>query len=408
VSDFEDRLAALDPAAEQSYQHQNIESMITRVTKLPSTSKGRTWRTFQLKVAGGLVASALLTTGAIAAISAGPSLSVLAIQGTNKTPTPLSDKATYNSTMQVYEEFSFSAGSGLDETTPTSPSYQLQIPANGSSEASRVAGIFGVSGAPVNTNGDGSDWTVTDVAGDSLDYQNSGVPQWSFTSASSGAVSDSQAVSIAALPDHSTVDALAQSYASKLGYGYSLSTPTFGTSTSGTVNADGSIKTAVSTSDVSYSVLVEGFSTDQTLSFSVDSNDVVLAASGPAFTLGPPVNYPLESPQAGISALNTMQENRFPSNATTPTTTSGGSTTTTAPSGPPIVNVTLNSDSLSLEAYQLTDGSTWLLPIYNYAGVATNPQGTSSSSTWSELAIDPSYVKVSAASPGGITHGVVN
>lgn len=411
MSDFEDRLAALDPAAERPYQHQNLESMISRVAHTPATSKGRVWRNFQLKFAGALVTSALLTTGAIATFSNGPSFAVLAIQGTNNTPAPLSSTAAPKSAIEIYEEFNFSAGSGLGTTTPSSPSYALQIPSSGSSEASRVAGIFGVKGTPVDTIGDGSDWTVTDAVGNSLDYQNSGVPQWNFVSVSSGAVKSSEAAALSALPDHSAVNALVQSYVSKLGYGYSLSAPTFGTSTSGTVNPDGSIKTAVGESNVTYNVLVNGVSSDQSLSFSVDSNDEVVAASGPAFTLGSPQNYPLESPQAGIAALNTIQRNRFPNSAATSTTQStanGGATNTTVPSGPPIVDVTLNSYSLSLKTFQVSTGSTWLLPVFSYARQTANTYGTSESSTWQQLALNPSYVKVSATSPSGITHGVVN
>jgi len=414
VSDFEDRLAALDPVAHQPYQHQNLESMIARVTQMPATSKGRVWRNFQLKFVGAAVASALLTSGAIATFSNGPGFAVLAIQGVNNSPAAQSPSAAPKSAMEVYEEFNFSAGSELGTTTPSNSSYALQIPSNGSSEASRVAGIFGVSGTPVDTNGDGSYWTVSDVAGNTLNYQNSTVPQWNFTSVSSGAVESTEAAAVSTLPDHSTVNALVQSYVSKLGYGFSLSSPTFSTSTSGTANADGSIKTAVGQSDVTYRVLVNGVSSDQLLSFSVDSNDEVVAASGPAFTVGSAQNYPLESPQAGISALNKVQQSRFPTNtspSTVPVGANGGSsaTTTTVPSGPPIVDVTLNSYSLSLETYQLRDGSMWLLPIYTYAGGASNSYGTSSTSTtWNELAIDPTYVKVSAASPSGITHGVVN
>ena len=409
MSDFEDRLAALDPAAHQPYQHQNLESMIARVTRMPATSKRRVWRNFQLKFAGAVVTSALLTTGAIATFSNGPSFAVLAITGTHNVPTPLSSAPPFSSAMQTLEEFNFSAGSGLSATTPSSPSYALQIPSSASSEASRVATIFGVNGRAVNS---GSDLIVRDAAGNTLVYRNVGVPQWNFVSASSGAVKNSEAAALSVLPDHSAVDALVKTYVSKLGYGFSLSTPTFGTSTSGTLNPDGSVKTSVGVIDVNYTVLINSVNTDQSISFSVDSNDEVVAASGPAFTLGSPQNYPLESPQAGISALNTVQVSKFPNNATASTTqtSANGSSAAapTVPSIPPIVDVTLNSLSLSLKTYQLADGSTWLLPVYSYAGEAANSYGTSSSSTWNELAIDPSYVSVSAASPSGVTHGPVN
>jgi len=411
VSDFEDRLAALDPAAGQPYEHQNLDAMISRVTRQSVASKSRVWRNFQLRMAGALVASALLTTGAIATFSSGPGLAVLAIAGTNHTPaqygaTKLTTNTPMGSAMEIYEEFNFSAGSGLSSSTPSSPSYPLQSPADGSSEAARLATIFGVSGTTTNTNGDGTDWTITDAAGDSLNYENTSVPEWYFTSASSGTAASSDAASLSSLPSNASVDALAQSYVAKLGYGYDLSTPSFGTSTTSTLNADGSTASAVSTNDVSYSVIFDGFNTDEQLNFSVDSNDNVVSASGPAFSIGAPVNYPLQSLQSGVAGLNAAQQSKFPSSSTAPTTgasAAGDDTTTTSSSGPPIVNVSLDSYTLTLATYELTDGSVWLLPVYSYAGTATSADGTSYTSSWDELAIDPSYVSVSAASTVGPT-----
>ena len=418
MSDFEDRLAALDPTAGQPYEHQNLESMISRVTRQSVVTKSRVWRNFQLKMAGALVASALLTTGAIATFSSGPGLAVLAIAGTNHTATNDAN-ARYtaaqvpSSAMQIYEEFNFSAGSGLGSSAPSSPSYLLQIPTNAASEAARLATIFGVSGTPVDTNGDGSDWTIIDAAGNSLNYVNTGVPEWYFGSSSSGTAASSDAASLSTLPSNSSVDAIAQSYVSKLGYDFSLSTPSFSTSTTSRLNTDGSTASAVSTTDVSYNVILDGFSTDEQLNFSVDSNGDVVGASGPAFSIGAPVNYPLQSLQDGVAALNAVQQSKFPIGASTPSagpsTNAGGSTaTTTVPSGPPIVNVTVDSYTMTLGTYQLTDGSVWLLPVYNYAGQVTNVGSTTYTSSWDEIAIDPNYVSISATSTSGPTKGVVN
>jgi hypothetical protein len=407
VSDFEDRLAALDPAAAAPYQHRDLESMITRVTRQSASAKGRAWRNFQLKVAGAVVASALLTTGAIATFSSGPSLAVLALAGANHPPAAFSTSVA-GSAMEIYEEFNFSAGAGLSTQAPTSPSYQLQIPANGSAEAARLATIFGVSGTPVNTNGDGSVWTVTDPAGDTLVYQNSGVPEWNYTAASSGPSSSSEAASLSALPSNAATDALARSYIQQLGYGYSLSDPSFGTSTTSQLNTDGSTASAVSTNDVSYAVLFQGITMNEQINFSVNANNTVADASGPAFSVGSPVNYPLQSPQAGVAALNAAQQSKF---ANTTTSTSGATTdagpSTTTPSGPPIVNVTLNASSVTFGVYELTDGSVWLLPVYSYSGNATSASGTTATGTWSELAIDPSYV-AGSANATAVNHGVVN
>jgi hypothetical protein len=57
----------------------------------------------------------------------------------------------------------------------------------------------------------------------------------------------------------------------------------------------------------------------------------------------------------------------------------------------------LTSDTISLATYQLTSGALWFLPVYDYRGQVTNANGMVSSGTWSELAIDPSYVHVGSS-----------
>jgi hypothetical protein len=76
-------------------------------------------------------------------------------------------------------------------------------------------------------------------------------------------------------------------------------------------------------------------------------------------------------------------------------------TTTTVP----VVDVTLDADTVSYETFQLTDGSVWMLPIYNYTGLVTNADGSSYTGTWSTIAVDPTYIQVPASSAGGINPG---
>jgi hypothetical protein len=172
-----------------------------------------------------------------------------------------------------------------------------------------------------------------------------------------------------------------------------------------------------STADLSFTIDVAGASTDQTVNFSVDANNNVVSASGPAFDVGAATNYPLESLSAGLSALNAEQQSRFPGTATGggssgsgPSTSSGvnpggSSTTSPTPPGPPVANVVLDGYSIALQTYQLTDGSLWLLPMYIYTGTETRADGSTSTGTWSELAVDPTYVHVSGP---GSSHGVIN
>lgn len=410
MSDFEDRLAALDPAAGVPYEHRDLDSLISRITAQPVRTKSRLWHNIELKVASTLIAASMVTAGAVAVFQgAGAGLPVLAIQSTSGAHSLKSASLPTAGAMQIYEEFNFIPGPGLTKNTPTSPSYELQIPSSGSDEAARVAKVFGVSGSPVNTSSGGVDWTVTSSSGSSLDYANSWIPEWTYAASPATMSTDFLPSD---LPSQSTLANDVQRYLAKLGYDYTLSAPSFGTTTS---TSNTTTPGSTSTADVTYSVAVDGMSTDQYVSFSVDANNNVVNASGPAFSVGSSLVYPLQSLAAGVAALNVEQQSKFPvpsPQASPPTTGSGlnagGTNSSTTPSGPPIVNVALNADSLSLETYQLTDGSMWLLPVYDYTGVETNLDGSTSSGTWYELAVDPSYVHVTNSTGTGGTHGVIN
>jgi hypothetical protein len=192
-------------------------------------------------------------------------------------------------------------------------------------------------------------------------------------------------------------------YLRSLGFGYSIASPDFGTSTISETNANGD-PVSVSTADVTYTVVVGGVATDQSVSFSVNEHNQVLNASGPDVRVGPATNYPLQSPLAGVAALNAAQRAKYssPGNPASGTggstgSSSGGSSTGTTTAGPPVVNATLTSDTISLASYELTSGALWFLPVYDFRGEVTNTNGMVTSGTWSELAIDPSYVHVGSS-----------
>lgn len=418
MSDFDDRLAALDPAVGQPYRHPNLDGLITRITTQRVVARDHVWHRFQLKMAGALAASALLTVGAIAALQgAGTVLPLLSLQSTSHGGTALANPKPVFGVMAVYEEYHFTAERGLTTTAPTGLSYKLQIPSDQSTEAVRVAAIFGLVGPTLTISGSSSDTTITDSSGRSLDYESSGLPQWHYSlntaSVAPATASDS---SSAVMPSHATLEGDVSTYLAKLGYGYTISAPNFSISTITTTNADESTQESMNTESVTYTVDVEGIATDQPVEFSVDSNNNVIYASGPAFSVDSTSSYPLQSPVNGVAALNAEQLSRFPSkSSTTRTTPSGsstnagtGATTSTSPSGPPIVDVALTSASVLLEPYQLTNGTLWLLPEYKYVGGSTNADGTFSTSYWYELAVDPSYVQVSSNSSGVGTQGSIN
>jgi hypothetical protein len=390
-------------------------------------------------MAGSVALAATLTVGGIAALDgASPSLAVFALAlphsakspgtkfGTSRSPGPGSNM------LRIYEEFNFSAGSDLSADAGTGAAYELQLPAVASAEDARIAAIFGVTGTPVDTNNDGQDFTVTDSSGNYVDYQTyDTVPQWAYSVAIPQAAGTSSTTSdgtTVAMPSQSTVNGDVQNYLRQLGYGYQVSNPQFSTSNNVTTSP-GQPTVTTNEEEATYSVTVDGQMTDQYFDYTVDQNNNVVSAYGPAFSVIPAVNYPLQSPAAGVAVLEAQQQSYFASNnsgqstgpgssttpltsgpndstpATPPSVTATNVTTTTTPSGPPIVDVTLDAETISYQTYQLTDGSVWMLPIYNYTGVVNNTGESTYTGTWSTIAVDPTYIQVSTSSSGGINPG---
>lgn len=395
MSDFEDRLTALDPAAGQPYQYRDLDALITRITSQPVVAKSRRWQGIHLRISGTLLAGALVVAGAVA-LNGTSGLPVLALQSTTATHTPQRFAPASSSAMAIDETLHFTPGPELNATSPTSHSYELAVPASAAVETARLATIFDVTGTPVNTSGDGVDWSVTNSSGATLDYANSGVPEWSYAAATSKLPTDAP---VSDLPSQTTLASDVQRVVAKLGYGYTISSPNFATTTS----SDSTTMSSTSTRDVTYTVDVDGTNTDQTLSFSVDSNNDVVNASGPAFAVASTLNYPLESAVEGVDALNAAHANSLPS--TSPLSSTPSTSPASSPTSSPVVQITLNNDSLALETYQLTNGSLWLLPEYEYQGEGTGLDGSPTSGTWYALALEPSYVHVSTNASGVTTHG---
>ena len=444
MSEFHERLVAADPAAGPSYAHHDPESMVSRIVARNPVRRRNVLRDFQLKMAGAVTMATVLTVGGIAALDAAvPGLPILALASAHaKASTPGAASkdgvGTFSTIMRVYEQYNFTAGSGLSANASTGNAYHLALPTSGSAEASRIASIFSVSGPPVNTNGDSTNWTVTDPSGPSVSYDHyGGVPIWYYQSASTasfapspsaGADSGIEAVPAQAMPNRAVVESDVKGYLSRLGYGYQLSSPQFSSSVGTTAGPD-QVTTTTNWATVDYGVLVDGTRTDQSVRFTFDASNQLVSASGPAFSADAPVNYPLQSPVAGVAVLNAQQRSYFTSSgapsgapsgtggtvaptgsgpvtqdATNPSSVSSGTSTGTVPSpgptdtttttGPPIVDVTLDSVDVTLQSYTLTDGSVWLLPIYTYTGNVTPSHGTSYHGTWSTIAVDPAFVQV--------------
>jgi hypothetical protein len=394
VGDIEDRLRALDPAAHQPYHHADLDAMISRVTAVSLAPENRAWRNFKVKMASAVVASALITAGAVTAFTTGPALAVLALAPQHVAPTMATEATAptyeqFESPMRLDQKLEFAAGPRLDSATPSSNAYLLSLPDIPSTEAIRIANVFGVAGATTLT-GTNAIVTVNGSNAETLTYSDLNVPQWTLSATTSAPLSDSPASALAALPSNETAAKDAQRYINALGYNYGLSAPSFGTTTSSNTGASGA-KGSWSTVDVSYNVLVNGVATHMSVMFSIDATNTVVSASGPAFNVTSPTNYPLQSPTSAIAQLNAAQ-NRSSSNA----------------ASEPVAKVTIQSSTITLSNFVTADGNYWLLPTYQFSGDVANTNGSQSTGSWSDVAVDPSYLSPSTPSSITITSGNIN
>jgi hypothetical protein len=384
MSDINDRLAALDPAAHDPYRPRNLDEMIARiVTSSPSgAARSAWWQRVQLRIAGTLILGTLIGAGTAALVAGGPTLAALAIQ-TNVAHHP-GVFATENAA-QPYMETRFVPAASLSASSPASPSipsFRLNPPKDSAREAVRLASVFHIVGAAHRS---GNDWTVTSSSGAALDYQTSGTaPQWYYSSTSPKIAPATASSSVnVVMPSHATLNQDALVVLKRLGFNYSVASPVYSESTLSTTGAKGA-PSSQSQEEVSYTVTVRGFSTDQSVTFSVDSHNSLVYAQGPAFDVKSGTNYPLQPPLDGVNALNTLERSAFPN--------PGAGTSAARPA---VVRAQLTSASLSLATFRLQNGTSWLLPLYTFSGRVAQKSGTRTSRTWSEIPLTPSFVRLS-------------
>lgn len=376
MSDVEDRLAALDPAAHQPYRHANLDAMITRIVTAPGHAPSTRWQRIQARLAGGVIAATLVTALTLVATQGAPSLAALAIQRAITGPSASFATALPAST---HKDLHFSAGPEISAHAPAVASYKLERPTSARTESARLAALFGVSGTPKKSGDD--NWTVTSASGAVLNYDGLSVPQWYYSSTSPKVAPAEQSGSVSvAMPSHATLASDVHRFASELGYNYTLGAPSFSTATTSTTTPDGAPLTVFSET-ASYAVVVRGTTTDQSLSFTVGPTNALLDADGPAFRVSTGVHYPLESPLEGVAALRAEEQQ------------------SAAASKPPAARATITSDAVTLAPYELDSGALWLLPLYTYSGTI---EGVAR--TWSELAVEPTYVAGSSATSEGASN----
>jgi hypothetical protein len=153
---------------------------------------------------------------------------------------------------------------------------------------------------------------------------------------------------------------------------------------------------------VNYPVLVDGVTTDISVSLSFDSNGTLLWANGSVATFDRVGTYPLISERDGVDNLASdtpvIGIDRIAGGVASSSAVplpGGSDLSSDAVAAPPVIQVLITAAAIQLCTQQMTDGSVWLIPTYMYSGTATNPDGTTMESTWSTIAVDPTYLKIS-------------
>lgn len=130
--------------------------------------------------------------------------------------------------------------------------------------------------------------------------------------------------------------------------------------------------------NVAFQFAAGGLSTDQEIQVEYGPGAVVLTASGIIATATPSAAYPTISPTAAVGLL---------------TVESGG-----GEASQPIVTVDVDLATMTLATYELTDGTSCLLPTWSLSGPESGPTVAAGSTyTGSVLAVPAQYVQLAKA-----------
>lgn len=410
-----ERLAASDPAA-AGYAPRDLDAMLTRVVRTRAP-RDPAWRLFRLRVVGAAASAALLTGAGVTALGlAGPSLAVLDFAAAHPT-NGVAPSATGYKAMPLLRNWTFIAGASLSTQPGSGTVYSLGPADTGAAPLSEAASALGLDiGTPTTT--DGSTYASTSAGYTSWLSVSSGYSAWGILSTSPAATPGSDTVS--STPT-TAFDARAVTDATALGAQVGApSDAALGPDPSGPVV-------------VSLPLLVGGLPTPFTYDFEFASDGTLLGADGVSVATTAMGDYPLLSPAAGVSQIAAQLYLVAPGVSegfTAPFATVGGTSSsapppqnppadsagssapsvtapstvappptepTTIPSGDattstiPAVPVTITSATEAYGVFPMTDGSTLLLPVYDYTG--TDPSGDSLS--FRVVAVDPSYLDLS-------------
>jgi hypothetical protein len=415
---FDELLADNDPMKNEPYGRHDVASMVARIVR-PRTEKiSRVVPKFRRLWLAAVASSSATTVGLVALFGSFGSLPVLTLGAAPASQTPKVDGA-----MVIYARYQFLADSSLSVGDISAAAYQVVNPTDGEAEVKALAQHFGMRENVDVAKVDGN-WTATDTHGANVTYGASGMGSFWYNSTSMAVTSCVGAVASLCPPQNfqggvmtdptSTVSDQqvtmdAQQLITATGMAYTLTNPTFSVTSDITSSLNGSSTEPIySVKTANFTVAIDGVATDQSVSVTVNSDNVILSMSGPDFGIASSTKYPLRSPSDGVAALNAAEDQGWGTNvgdAAAGGLPSSGDTTPSTTSetvGPPIRVVTLSRVHLSLATYQLADGSTWLIPEYVFSGTETDVTQTAGSGPWFVIAVDPRYVTVSTALPTGV------
>ncbi len=403
-----DRLRAANPATDATYEHGDLAAVARRAALPTPNAPTRFAQGFRLKMASAAMAATLLTSGGIVALESSSSPLPILSLGANSSstapkseslPTPggLSDSKIAGgsqSSMRIWGTYEFTASDSLSSAPSQAPVYRVSGVSDGDSLAIALAKALGVFDATVDvrvTDGYGGmpmKWYeyATDNGSISVTVSEQGATTWYFSSPAVVTPSDNS-LNVNTLTKRELAS-WSNGVIDSLRFDLSLGDATY------SIYGD--------QGSVSYQVLVDGIVTDMSVSLGFNNEGAVLWANGTVATFDRVGNYPLISETAGVDNLSTGS--LYGGSPVAKSDAAAGwygdspelsSTDTETVVVPPVIKVLITSATVHLSTQQLTDGTVWLIPTFSYSGTTTNEDGTTMESTWSTIAVDPDYLKIS-------------
>ncbi len=410
MTDEFDRLRAANPATDTTYTHGDLAAVARRAEMPTPNAPTRFAQGFRLKMASAAMAATLLTSGGIVALeSSSTPLPVLTLGADSSSTAPkssslptsggLSDSKIAGgsqSTLRLWGSYEFSASDALSSSPGQAPVYRVSGVSDGKGLTIDLAKALGVFDAAVEikvTDGDyGIPMTWYEYATDngtiSVTVSENGATSWYFSSPVTGVSSD-DSLNVNTVTKRELAS-WSGAVIDGLRFDLSLGEPTYSI-----YGNQGS---------VSFQVFVDGIETDMAVSLSFDNQGTLLWANGSVATFDRVGNYPLISERDGVDNLSSGSMYGGGPGLKTGEVADGVASSDGMPDvqsdevvTPPVIKVLITSATVRLSTQYMTDGSVWMIPTYSYNGTATNVDGTTTESTWSTIAVDPAYLKISVS-----------